>query len=242
MKQKRTKPGSITRRQAAARKPAKPRPKTLQSSATVDRIIECARQILLQHGHAAFTTRRVAEAAGMTHGNLNYHFSSKRDLLRALIAHLLKSYSQRFEAFLSDPNYPLGQDIERMVRWLLSDAISPETVRTFRELWVLSLHDPVICRAVDDFYDEAMAGVTRILRDARPGADTAAIGLLVHLFAVVSEGGSVLYGTRPERIIPHERILELVPVLIGLIAPELQRPIDENGVAPTDKPSIAENA
>jgi len=242
MKQKPTEPGSITRRRTGARRPAKPRPKTVQSSATVDRIIESARQVLLQHGHAAFTTRRVAEAAGITHGNLNYHFLNKRNLLRALISHLLKSYSQRFEAFLSDPNYPLGQDIERMVRWLWTDSISYETTRTFRELWALSLHDPVICRALDDFYDEAMAGVTQILRDARPGTDTAAIELLVHLLAMVSEGGAVLYGTRPERIVPHERILELVPLLIGLIAPELQRPIDENGVAHTDRSSIAVKA
>lgn len=200
-----------------------------ESSATVERIIESARLVLLKDGHAAFTTRRVAEAAGMTHGNLNYHFPSKRELLRALIARLLKSYSQRFEAFLSDPELPLGQELERMVRWLWTDAITPETVRVFRELWALALHDAVICRAVDDFYDEALAGVSQLLRKVRPKADTGAIDLLLQLFAMVSEGGTVLYGTRRERTIPPERIFELVPRLIELIAPDLLNPTDKDG-------------
>src|SRR5208283_2937171 len=100
----------------AGRPPARPKREVrssagAESNATVDRIIESARMVLLKDGYAAFTTRRVAELAGMTHGNLNYHFPSKRDLLRALIARLLMTYSQRFEAFLSDPNYPIGQDL-----------------------------------------------------------------------------------------------------------------------------------
>ena len=222
--------GSSNRGRAVDRKRTKGSAHTAESSATVERIIESAHRVLLQVGHAALTTRRVAEAAGMTHGNLNYHFPSKRDLLRALIGHLLKSYAQRFEAFLSDPNYPLGQDLDRLVRWLCTDSIAPDTVRTFRELWALSLQDAEICHAVDDFYDEAIAGVSKILRDARPQADPSAIDLLLHLFAMVSEGGTVLYGTRRERIVPHERILDLIPVLIGVIAPDLQPSVAEPGV------------
>ena len=227
MKPKSSGRAALKRGRAARKKASRRSPKVVESSATVARIIESSRQVLLAHGHAALTTRRVAEAAGMTHGNLNYHFPSKRDLLRALIAHLLKSYNQRFEAFLSDPNYPLGQDLERLVHWVWSDAITTETARTFRELWALSLHDPVICRAVDDFYDEVMAGVAELLRGARPEADAAAIDLLVQLLALISEGGSVLYGTRPERVVPHARILELAPVLIKVIAPDLMHPIGE---------------
>ena len=42
--------------------------------------------MLVTHGYAAFTSRRVAEAAGMAVGNLTYYFPSKRELLRVLIA------------------------------------------------------------------------------------------------------------------------------------------------------------
>ncbi len=227
MKSKSSVRAALKRARPAKKKTAARTPKAVEPSATAARIIECARQVLLQHGHAAFTTRRVAEAAGMTHGHLNYHFPSKRDLLRALIAHLLKFFSQRFEAFLMDPNYPLGEDVERLARSLWSDSISYETVRTFRELWALSVHDPVICRAVDDFYDGAIAGVSQILRDRRPKVDPAAIDLLVQLLGLISEGGTVIYGTRRERAVPHERILDVVPILIRVFAPDLLLPTDE---------------
>ena len=144
--------------------------------------------MLVTHGYAAFTSRRVAEAAGMAVGNLTYYFPSKRELLRALIARLLRSYAQRFETFLTDSKHSPAVDLEMLVRWVWTDAIDVDTTRTFRELWALALHDVVIRRAIDDFYDEAMSGVVRLLKHARP----------------------------------HASILELVPRLVDLIAPELR--------------------
>ncbi len=158
----------------------------------------------------------------MTVGNLTYHFPSKRELLRALIAKLLTDYSRRFEAFFfTDPTAPVGQELQTLVRWLFTDSITVETVHTFRELWALALHDAVIRRAVDDFYDEAMASVAQILQLARPKADARTIRDLVQLLAIVSEGMTVFYGTRRERAAPHERLVELVTGLIGVIAPDL---------------------
>ena len=113
-------------------------------------------------------------------------------------------------------------DLEMLVRWVWTDAIDDDTTRTFRELWALAPHDVVIRRAIDDFYDDAISGVVQLLNQARPHADVRKIRLLIQLFAMVSEGGSVLYGTRRVRAVPHVRILELVPRLIELVAPELR--------------------
>ena len=199
-----------------------PRRSNTEGGPTVERILESARAVLVTHGYAAFTSRRVAEAAGMAVGNLTYYFPSKRELLRALIARLLRSYAQRFETFLTDSKHSPAVDLEMLVRWVWTDAIDVDTTRTFRELWALALHDVVIRRAIDDFYDEAMSGVVRLLKHARPHADLQSIQLLVQLIAMVSEGGSVLYGTGRERVVPHASILELVPRLVDLIAPELR--------------------
>ena len=104
---------------------------------------------------------------------------------------------------------------------VVPDTINVETVNTFRELWALSLHDAVIRRAVDDFYDEAMEGVVQILQQERPNADLRVTRQLVQLLAIVSEGMTVLYGTRHERTVPHEHIVELMTRLLGVIAPDL---------------------
>ena len=87
----------------------------------------------------------------------------------------------------------------------------------------------VIRRAIDDFYDEAIGGVVQLLKQAQPRSDVQKIRLLVQLLAMVSEGGSVLYGTGRERAVPHASILELVPRLIDLVAPELRTAANTSG-------------
>jgi AcrR family transcriptional regulator len=220
---------STTKRSGATRsRRAVPR-HSKESVPTVELILESARVVLVTRGYAAFTARRVAEAAGIAVGNLTYHFPSKRDLLRALIARLLQSYARRFETYLKDSNRSPALDLEALVRWVWTDAIDVDTARTFRELWALALHDVVIRRAIDDFYDDAMGGVVQLLQQARPHADVQTIRLLIQLATMVAEGGSVLYGTRRVRAVPHARILELVPRLIDLVAPELRIAADKSG-------------
>lgn len=195
------------------------------SQVTVEHILLAARGVLIEHGHAGFTTRRVAEAAGISPGNLSYHFPSKRELLQALIARLVSDYSGQFEAFLSNADIPAGQELQHLVRWLLTDAVTEEGVRTFRELWAMSLHDAVICRAVDDLYDELMGHVVTLLRRSCPNADANAVREAVQCLALMSEGSIVLYGTRRQRTVSFDRIVELTIYLLERIAPDLQPPV-----------------
>ena len=192
------------------------------SQATVEQILSSARGVLIEHGHAGFTTRRVAEAAGISPGNLSYHFPSKRQLLQALIARLVTDYSSQFEAFLANVEIPAGQELQHLVRWLLTDAVTEEGVRTFRELWAMSLHDTAICRAVDDLYDELMGHVVTLLQRSRPNADARAVREAVQCLALMSEGSIVLYGTRRQRAVSFDRIIEVTITLLEQIAPELQ--------------------
>ena len=191
---------------------------------TVAQILLAARGVLIKHGHAGFTTRRVAEAAAISPGNLSYHFPTKRELLQALITRLIADYSAQFEAFLANAEIPAGQELQHLVRWLLTDAVTKEGVRTFRELWAMSLHDKVICRAVDDLYDELMGHVVTLLRRSYPDVDANTVREVVQCLALLSEGSIVLYGMRRQRAVSFERIIELAILLLERIAPDLQNP------------------
>lgn len=186
---------------------------------TAEHIVLSARQVLISHGYAGFTTRRVAEAAGISLGNLTYHFPAKRGLLRALVASLVASYSKRFEELLASAPPPCEGELGPFVRWLLLDSTDEDTVRLFRELWALSLHDDEIRRAVDDFYDDMIALVGRLIRATRPGASELAVSEVIHLLALISEGSAVIYGLRPERAVPVERVIELVTAMLESATP-----------------------
>ena len=61
------------------------RPEQDRSRATVETIVEAAARVLVKHGYNAFTTNRVAEAAGVSIGSLYQYFPNKEALLSELM-------------------------------------------------------------------------------------------------------------------------------------------------------------
>lgn len=209
------------KRPKAATPVPKRRPAALGNVAqpTVERILERAQDVLVSRGYAKFTMRSVAEAADISPGNLAYHYRTKQDLLRAVVGNMVAKYTHQFEALLADSEQPFVQELEDFVRWILIDSATEYTVRTFRELWAISLHDQIICREVDDMYDLLMSYVAELLQRFRPNASAQAIRESIQLLALITEGTAVLYGTRRERAVSHERIIEIVTQVLDARLP-----------------------
>jgi AcrR family transcriptional regulator len=163
---------------------------------------------LLEHGNAGVTMRKVAEKAGISLGNVTYHFPTKRHLLLSLIGGLTVEYEDHFNKILDiiTPDPKLTSD--KLVRWLLADAAEFETMAIMRELWAMSLHDDVIRDRVDDFYDRHMSDVSARLQELFPELGPQAAAEYVQTLAMLSEGTTVLYGTRRDRQVPLERSIE----------------------------------
>ena len=189
--------------------------------ATPARILDTARDVLIRQGYAKFTTRSVAAAVGISPGNLAYHFPSKQKLLQGVVNRMVADYSGQFEALLTEGELQPGQDVRSLVRWLLTDTVREETVRVFRELWAISLHDESTRTAIDNMYDELMAGVTELLKRSYPNVEVRKLQEVVQLIAFASEGSIALYGTRFDRAVTHERMIDVITQLIDLYVPEL---------------------
>jgi len=195
------------------------------SGATIERIIDAAQQVLITQGSVGFSMRRVAEAAAISPGNLTYHFPSKGELLQAVVTQLVKDFTSQFEGFLAESESSTGQELQTLVRWLLTDAITAQTMRISRELWAMALHDTAVQAAFDDLYDILMEKVVQLLRRSQPNADETSLREMVLFLGLISEGSIVLYGTRRERTVPFERAVELTISVLGTLAPELQVPV-----------------
>ena len=205
--------------------PPKARRSATISGATIERIIDAAQQVLITQGAVGFTMRRVAEAAAISPGNLTYHFASKGELLQAVVTQLVKDFTSQFEGFLSKSELSVGQEMQTLVRWLLTDAINAQTMRITRELWTMALHDTAVQAAFDDLYDILMEKVVQLLRRSQPNADETSLREMVLFLGLISEGSNALYGTRRERAVPFERVVELTISVLGTLAPELQIPV-----------------
>ncbi|MGZ5477904.1 MAG: TetR/AcrR family transcriptional regulator, partial [Thermoanaerobaculia bacterium] len=64
-------------------------------------ILDAALKLFAHRGYGATTVREIAEAAGLSHGNVYYHFPDKEVIFRALL--------QRYMDAVSQPDFPLNQ-------------------------------------------------------------------------------------------------------------------------------------
>ncbi len=198
---------------------------TISTQITREAILHQARIVLTREGYARVTLRHLAELTGIAVGNVTYHFPSKRELFRALMAKLLDDYSRQFdELFRGEPENP-GEHFFEIVRWLLEDAATPDTSRLFRELWTMSLHDDVVAQGVTDFYNELIGKTAGLLRRSRPHLDEQTALEIVQVIGLMSEGTSVIYGTGAKRLVPVKRTIERVmQILDQVTAPGNRRP------------------
>ena len=161
-------------------------------------IVRAAAVVLTRDGYARFSVQRVAAEAGISPGNLNYYFPTKASLLETLVTYTLAQYrTQAHKAGQlvdSETKDSLGDVLLR----LMQDARSDQTNRLFRELWAIALHDPHIAKAMDSFYMRSASAYLRRARyQSRAGFGEEQLEAVIYLMLVISEGVSVIFGTRP---------------------------------------------
>lgn len=177
--------------------PAGPR---TAGQATRQTIVLVAGRVLIQHGYAALTLRRVADAAGVSVGNLNYYFRTKESLLEALIEHVLADFSLRFEEKIIRRRVVDGSDtLAALLKWAMDGSCTHQYTRLVRELWAMATHNASVAAAMDRYYDQSIAAaMTRLggSDDARHGTGLMA---LVPLICIIAEGASAVFGRRGRR-------------------------------------------
>ncbi|WP_370615687.1 TetR/AcrR family transcriptional regulator [Mumia sp. Pv 4-285] len=88
-------------------------PRQARSRATVDRILGSGREVLLRDGYDAFSTNRVAEAAGISPGSLYQYYPNKHAIIAAIVERYADDVSDQVAASLVDR---LGEVGPSMVR------------------------------------------------------------------------------------------------------------------------------
>ena len=207
-------PPRMSRSQTATPASRKTLPK-VSAEGTRSAILSAAQQILEDEGYAKLSLRNVAEAAGIAVGNLTYHFPNKQELIRAVIAALVVEFGAGMAGRFDDISKSAAEKFELVIDWLNTESAARKTSRIFRELWVMALHDAFVAGALDDFYDELMGHAVAMLCLAQPGLTQASASEIVHLATMITEGSSVLYGTRPDRAADLRAVTRLAADLLG---------------------------
>jgi AcrR family transcriptional regulator len=109
---------------------------------TKDKIIETARLLFNEKGTRHVTTNHIAEGAGISPGNLYYHFRNKEDIIRALFERLAAEGFEEYQKVLQQ--YPPGT-LESMDQTFSMIQTFNWRYRFFkRELTALIMNDPLL--------------------------------------------------------------------------------------------------
>ncbi|MEM5515570.1 TetR/AcrR family transcriptional regulator [Henriciella sp. AS95] len=130
------------------------------ATGTREKIVETARQLFNRLHYGNVTTAMLAEAAGISEGNLWYHFKTKRDLLEAITDDFLEQNAARLSI------WPDHQDVlGSYVTYLASLA---HELRQFRFLYRdqadYGEHTDALNKALPDIYAGSREGFCAFFR------------------------------------------------------------------------------
>src|SRR5688572_25056886 len=114
----------------------KKEPRKLSRDARRTQLIEATIEVLASRGYARMTLTEVARAAGLSHGLVNFHFTSKERLLEETLRYLSEEYRANWTAALEGaPDRPAAQ-LDAMIRADFNPAIcTPGRLSAWCAFW-----------------------------------------------------------------------------------------------------------
>ena len=134
-------------------------PKKVESKGLKRRrqIIDMSKQVLMSAGYNGLVLRDIAERIGITHGNLQYYFPTKNDLLMAIFDEEILSYTKSMKEAVSATSSKKGR-LYAIIDSGIKEMGRPE-VALWRMMMSLSDHSPEmasILKKENDQYDREL--------------------------------------------------------------------------------------
>ena len=129
-------------------------------------ILDTAKQMLLEGGPEAFVLRDVAERLGITHGNLQYYFRTKQDLLVAIFDRELAKYTSSLQDAVAATSTRRGR-LGAIIDAGLKELRSPDTA-LWRMVMSMADHSPDMAELLKKENDLYQAVVVKELKQAAP--------------------------------------------------------------------------
>ena len=126
---------------------------------TKERILAAAVDLFNREGTAQISTNHIAEAAGISPGNLYYHFRNKEEIIRAICDQLFTLTGQMFEAQADHP--PTLDDVQTWVRQ--NFVVTWRYAFVYRELPALLRHDPLLRETYAVVRERGYAGFRELI-------------------------------------------------------------------------------
>jgi AcrR family transcriptional regulator len=161
-------------------------------------ILKQTEALLVREGGAGLSMRKVADACGMSLGNLQYHYATREALLEALLASFIANYV----ALVRDrPFQPTG-DLQRDLSDILSSGLElldkTEASRIFKELWAAAQQSDSLAAEMMRYYRDLAGFYAQTLRSLDQTASEDRISRAVSVLMPLLEGYCVTRSALPQ--------------------------------------------
>jgi len=184
----------------------KPRESTYQRGKdTSHALIVAARDVFTSQGYATLSIRKVAERAGVSVGNLTYHFPNKQCLIEAMFEFVLNDYLMEFDR-LSQKEGPAQEQLRNVVGYIFNDLANPTTTVLFPELWALANHEQYAAKVLDEIYRKARAIFVNLIPKINPSLSTQQVEDIALFMSASIEGHTMFVGANKQFTNSNERL------------------------------------
>ena len=135
-------------------------------------IIEAARKILINEGFHKLTLRHVAKKVGIKLPSLQYHYSNRAALVKAVFEQASSYYESKMTKLLSmDLTVEPKRKIAEGVRSSLDDHKSDEENQFFYQIMAMAVEEKAAREVIDDFYQNLWTMADNLLLRFNPSLD-----------------------------------------------------------------------
>lgn len=204
-----------------AKDSAQPSPRrSRKAQQTAKNILDSAEAVLIDEGYHNFSMRQVAARAGITLGNLQYHFPSKERLIAAMLDHCIGRYLEMFAAIRADAGDDPINQFRALIAGIMKDLNSRQTTLFFPELWSLANHDARATELMDNMYDQYRQVLMEVISAINPALSGDEISRLALFMSASMEGHTMFVGHQKPWARDIPALIELATEsFLGLIEP-----------------------
>lgn len=181
-------------------------------------ILDVCVQLLVEKGYSELSFRKVAAKADIQIGNLQYHFPTRSDLIRAMLTREIDRYHAEFDAWGADKNSQNPEDVlSKTIDYLLADQTNQNSCIVFWELWALAAHDVDAAGLMNEYYKAYLSSMAELVIKMRPGLTRARANRVSLLIVSMIEGASLFRGYQKPRIAAAKRVEKEIKAAVVLL-------------------------
>jgi len=186
----------VTGKSATKIVPSSIRRLTDKGSSTATRILEEAKNILVEDGFLGLSFRAIAKRTGTTVGNIGYYYGTKDDLMVDLAEYIFERWEFRLQRDMPPSMTDRREKFRYFIRYMIDQNKQRKTMFLLLEMWAMANRSLAVSKMMDTFYGRLRDSIDGMIADLNPKMTADTRALRAALITTQIEGLMILVGPR----------------------------------------------